>query len=303
MPRIERILCPVDFSETSRHAIEHAGAIAGWYGARLNVLHVYSPIFMPVPGLPAPTNRVPDVERQRVHDEAEAFVRASGIADVDLDVCVAIGQPVAVVLERAATLATDLIVMGTHGASGFEHLILGSVAEKVLRRAPCPVLTVPPRAHATARLPFRRILCAVDFSEWSTAAVELASSLARESSADLELLHVVEWPWEEPPAPAFSELPAEQASALLEFRRYLVTGATRRLESLVSDAVRDRCSVTVQVVHGKPYVQLLRVAAETGADLIVLGVHGRNSIDRALFGSTTDQVVRRATCAVLTVRK
>ena len=76
MPRIERILCPVDFSETSRHAIEHAGAIAGWYGARLNVLHVYSPIFMPVPGLPAPTNRVPDVERQRVHDEAAAFVRA-----------------------------------------------------------------------------------------------------------------------------------------------------------------------------------------------------------------------------------
>ena len=108
MPRIERILCPVDFSETSRHAIEHAGAIAGWYGARLNVLHVYSPIFMPVPGLPAPTNRVPDVERQRVHDEAAAFVRASGIADVDVDVCVGIGQPVAVVLERAATLATDL---------------------------------------------------------------------------------------------------------------------------------------------------------------------------------------------------
>jgi nucleotide-binding universal stress UspA family protein len=116
-------------------------------------------------------------------------------------------------------------------------------------------------------------------------------------------MHVVEWPWDEPPAPAFSDLPAEQASALLEFRRYLVSGATRRLESLVSDAVRDRCVATVQVAHGKPYVQLLRVAAETGADLLVLGVHGRNSIDRALFGSTTDQVVRRATCAVLTVRK
>jgi len=253
--------------------------------------------------LPPPTDRVPDVERQRVHGETAAFVRASGIAGVDVDVCVGVGQPVAVVLERAATLATDLIVMGTHGASLFEHLLLGSVAEKVLRRASCPVLTVPPRAHATARLPFKRVLCAVDFSEWSTAAVELASSLARESSADLELLHVVEWPWDEPPPPAFSELPAEQASALLEFRRYLVRGATRRLESLVSDGVRDRCSATVQVVHGKPSVQLLRVAAETGADLLVLGVHGRNPIDRALFGSTTDQVVRRATCAVLTVRR
>jgi nucleotide-binding universal stress UspA family protein len=146
-------------------------------------------------------------------------------------------------------------------------------------------------------------LCAVDFSEWSTAAVELASSLARESRAEFELMHVVEWPWDEPPAPAFSELPAEQASALLEFRRYLVRGATRRLESLVSDAVRMAARSTVQVAHGKPYVQLLRVSCETGADLLVLGVHGRNSIDRALFGSTTEQVVRRATCAVLTVRK
>jgi nucleotide-binding universal stress UspA family protein len=88
---------------------------------------------------------VPDVERERVQDEAAAFVRASGIGGVDVDICVGVGQPVAVILERAATLATDLIVMGTHGAGGFEHLILGSVGsttDQVVRRATCAVLTV-----------------------------------------------------------------------------------------------------------------------------------------------------------------
>ncbi len=302
MPQISRVLCPIDFSEGSRHAVEQAGAIAKWYGARLCVLHVYSPIFMPVPGLPAPADRVPDSERLRVQDQAKAFVHACLDASTDSDVVVDVGQPARVILERSAQLPADLIVMGTHGASGFEHLILGSVTEKVLRKASCPVLTVPPRAHATSRFPFTRVLCAVDFSEWSSAALELASSLAQESGAALELLHVIEWPWDEPPSPAFAELPPAQAEALIEFRRYLVKGATSRLESLVTDAVRDRCSVTVQVAHGKPYLQLLHVAGDTGADLIVLGVHGRSPLDLAVFGSTTNQVVRRATCPVLTLR-
>lgn len=302
MPRISRILCPIDFSETSRHAAEQAIAIAAWYRARLTALHVYRPLFMPVPGLPAPADRVSAFELQRVHEETKRFVQA-GQSVVDVDVAVDAGEPAAHILERASTLPADLIVMGTHGASGFEHLILGSVTEKVLRKATCPVVTVPPHAHATSVFPFRRVLCAVDFSEWSSAALDLASSLAQESGAALDLLHVLEWPWEEPPPPAFAELMKEQADALIEFRRYLVTTATQRLESLASDAVADRCAVTVRVAHGKPYVEVLRMAADLSADLIVLGVHGRNPIDLALFGSTTNQVVRRATCPVLTLRR
>jgi len=155
----------------------------------------------------------------------------------------------------------------------------------------------------TSRSPFQRIVCAVDFSEWSSAALNLESSLAQESGGALHLVHVLEWPWEEPPPPAFAELPDEQAAALSEFRRYLVTSATNRLESLASEVAGDRSAATVHVAHGKPYVQLLRVAAVLGADLIVLGVHGRNPIDLAVFGSTTNQVVRRATCPVLTLRR
>ena len=300
MPSINRVLCPIDFSEGSTHALEQAAAVASWYNARLIAMYVYSPL-VPVPGFPV--GHVPEPELQRVRDEATAFVESVLTARIAVDVLVDVGQPVRSILGRVAGLPADLIVMGTHGASGFERLLLGSVTEKVLRKATCPVLTVAPRAHVTSRLPLARVLCAVDFSEWSIAAVELASSLAQRSGATLQLLHVVEWPWEEPPPPIFADLPREQAAALFEFRRYVATSATSRLESLVPAGTRDRCAVTTRISHGKPYVEILRVAADDNADLIVLGVHGRRSIDMAMFGSTTNQVVRRATCPVVTLRR
>ena len=303
MQPITRILCPVDFSETSRRAIEQAAAIAGWYGARLTALHVYVPSFAPIPGLPELTDRVSERELQRVRDETTAFCDVARTLGTPVDVAVEVGHAAVQILECAGALSADLIVMGTHGASGFEHLVLGSVTEKVLRKAICPVLTVPPCGQATSRFPFTRVLCAVDFSDWSFAALDLAASLAQESGAALDLVHVLEWPWPEPPPPSFAELPQEQAAALVEFRRYLVTTASSRLESLASDRIGHRCAVTIRVLHGKPYVQILRTAVDVQSDLIVLGVHGRNPLDLTLFGSTTNQIVRRANCPVLTLRR
>jgi nucleotide-binding universal stress UspA family protein len=303
MVTITRILCPVDFSEASQHAIKHALAIARWYKASISALHVYSPMFMPVPGRPDPGDRVPDVELTRVRAETTAWIATARAADdVGVDVLVEVGQPARHIIDLASSLPADVIVMGTHGASGFEHLVLGSVTEKVLRKARCPVLTVPPQAQAISKLPFRRLLCAVDFSDSSLSALELACSLTKESDAALTVLHVVEWPWQEPPPPVLKELPPDQATALAEFRRYLEKSATERLKALMPEAVRDRGATVRRVAHGKSYVEILRVAAEDSADLIVMGVHGRNAADLMLFGSTTNQVVRRATCPVLTVR-
>ena len=300
MTSINRVLCPIDFSEGSTHALEQAAAVARWYKASVTALHVHSPQ-VPAPGLPV--DDAHDPELRRVRNEAIAFVESAPVVGSTVDVIVDVGEPVPSILERAAGLPADLIVMGTHGANGFQRLLLGSTTEKILRTATCPVMTVPPRAHVTSRLPFARVLCAIDFSEWSVVAGELAASLAQQSSAALELQHVIEWPWEEPPPPVFADLPREQAAALVEFRRYLTVSATSRLESLVPAGTRDRCAVTTRISHGKPYVEILRVAADEGADLIVLGVHGRRPIDLALFGSTTNQVVRRATCPVVTLRR
>jgi nucleotide-binding universal stress UspA family protein len=303
MSDIKRILCPVDFSETSTHAVEHAVALAGWYKAQITGLHVYDPLFTPIPGLPLPEDRVvPAVEMQRVRNETTRCFQSATAAGTAVDIVVDIGPPVAQILEQAARLPADVIVMGTHGSSGFEHLVLGSVTEKVLRKAPCAVLTVPPRARTTSTLPFRRLLCAIDFSDSSLAALALARSLARESHAALTLLHVVEWPWHEPPPPSLDELPAEQGAALAEYRRYVEKSATERLEALLPGP-RDASTPATRLVHGKPYTEILRLAEAEGVDLIVMGVHGRNPLDMVLFGSTTNHVVRAALCPVLTLRR
>jgi nucleotide-binding universal stress UspA family protein len=179
MAPITRILCPVDFSEASEHAIEHAIAVASWYQASITALHVYNPIFMPVPGLPPPGSRASESELKRMHVETTRCFEGAIASGVDVDVIVDVGPPSARILDRSETAHSDLIVMGTHGASGFEHLLLGSVTEKVLRKARRPVLTVPPHAQAISTLPFRRLLCAVDFSAWSLRGLELTCSLAK----------------------------------------------------------------------------------------------------------------------------
>jgi nucleotide-binding universal stress UspA family protein len=300
--KITHVLCPIDFSDASEHAAEQAVTIARWYDARVTALHVYTPPVEIVPSLPDVSNRVPLSELERARDRALALFRPGGDGP-SVDLLIEPGYPPLEILRHAARLGVDLIVMGTHGASGFERVMLGSVTEKVLRKAACAVLTVPPRTHSTSRFPFTEVLCAIDFSAWSSAALAFASSLAFEAGATLTLLHVVEWPWLEPPPPPFEELPREQAVALAEFRRYAETSAIRRLESLVpADASRE-CAFRCRVAHGKAYVEILRAAAEGKADLIVMGVHGRNPLDLTLFGSTTSHVVRRATCPVLTLRR
>lgn len=296
---IRQILCPIDFSDASAHAVDHAVALARWYGARITALYVDAVAHAEVLDVPAVTL---EAEKQRLQERAAAFCQAATAAGVPVDVRVVSGHAVTGILDLAASLPADLIVMGTHGVSGFQHLVLGSVTEKVLRRAGCRVLTVPPRAQATSTLPFTRLLCAVDFSEPSLEAVRFAGSLATEAGARLVLMHVIEWPWHEPPPPRLADLPPAQAAALADYRRDAETTATARLESIASSDVPQGAAVVVRVRHGKPYEQLLVEAREGGVDLIVLGVHGRSALDLGVFGSTANQLVRAATCPVLTVR-
>jgi len=212
------------------------------------------------------------------------------------------GQPAAEILNAASTLPADAIVMGTHGSGGFEHLVLGSVAEKVLRKATCPVFTVPPAAQFAAEAPFKRLVCAVDFSEWSLAALDEACAIGEESRGAVTAVHVIEWPWHESQSADLEGIPEEQAKALADYRRYQETMARSRLDRTIVEVGRTRCPVDAKVAHGKAYVEILCAAERLRADLIVLGVHGRSSLDVFFFGSTTHQVVRRAPCPVLTLR-
>jgi|SoiMethySBSTD1v2_1073268.scaffolds.fasta_scaffold00895_14 nucleotide-binding universal stress UspA family protein len=295
MVNITRILCPIDFSEFSRHALDYAAGIARWYGARITTLHVVplEPVTPPTgSGLYPPLALTPD-DLQQYREELTTCAGVGGVDAVDIEV--AQGSVSGEIVRFANELPADLLVMGTHGRSGFDRLMLGSVTEKVLRKVSCPVLTVP--AHAPDDIPapiFRRVLCAVDFSPPSLVALALAQSIAGEAAANLCVMHVLE------PVSVFDPVVAvgsESAVTVDDARRE----ARDRLDRLVRDDTRAFTDVQEVVASGKAYREILRAASEQRSDLIVLGAHGTR-LGLPAFGSTTNQVVRQATCPVLTVR-
>jgi nucleotide-binding universal stress UspA family protein len=298
---ITRILWPVDFSEYSRHALHHAVAVARWYGATITALHVHS-AFRVVGNVAESAMIDYDVltpaEQQRLASEVRRFVDQNGPQDVPVDVVVETGDTARRILETAAGMPADLVVMGTHGRSGFVRLVLGSVTEKVLRQAACPVMSVPrgtPDATPTPPL-FKRILCPIDFSDCSLHALRYAMSLAQEADARLIALHVTEFP------PASTELVPVPLVDLDEYRKQYEQESRERLEQAIPETVRAYCHVDTRVTAGSPYREILHLAAEQQVDLIVMGVRGSGGLDRLFFGSTTNHVVRQASCPVLTLR-
>jgi nucleotide-binding universal stress UspA family protein len=250
-------------------------------------------------GLAASLALVPtDVELVQRHLDAFARTAVAAVPNGDsvrVETQIAEGSTVGEIVRLVDSQAADLLVMATHGRSGFERLILGSVTEKMLRKSPCPLLTVPPRAEPPPAGvdPFRRILCAVDFSPSSLRALRFAESLAEQADAELAVMHVIEPASVLEPVPAVEpgQTPGAVARAVVE---------QRLREAIASDA-RTYSRVTEVIAHGKPYVQILREAGARGTGLIVLGAHGGH-FGLPTFGSTTNHVVREAGCPVLTVR-
>ena len=197
---LKHILCPVDFSECSRQAFDQAVAIARRHGADLTVLHVL-PVPSAVPALPyGPEGPGPfgfeTVTRGRALAELKRFLATEDGVGVPVHYeTVEASNVYKEILQQASVTAADLVVMGTHGRSGFDYLVLGSVAEKTLRTSPAPVLIVPPlnpEGLPADRGPVRSVLCAVDFSQDSALALEYAVSIVRHAAGRLTLLHVVE---------------------------------------------------------------------------------------------------------------
>jgi nucleotide-binding universal stress UspA family protein len=311
MVAISNILCPVDFSPFSRNALQHGAQLAGWFQATLSVVYVYPPPAAPPPvlfgGLPGPVDIEPlpalTVSPERLHDDMTArlttFTTSVDLSRVQTRLHARPGRAVEGILDEAAATPCNLIVLGTHGHSGLDRLALGSVTEKVLRKARCPVLTVPPSVGETpgeALYIFKRILCAVDFSEASLKALEYALALAKEADAELVLLHVIEGMadvqhWQQPTNPS-----------ILEYLRLSEQHALAQLRQVVPQDAHVWCKPKEVLLTGKPYREILRVAHDEDVHLIVMGVHGRNPVDLMFFGSTTNHVVRTATCPVLTLK-
>jgi nucleotide-binding universal stress UspA family protein len=298
MIRIGRIVCPVDTSPFSARALRHASALASWYRAELTALAVLPPpvealLASELPGAwPLDLRGLVELNEQELRSFVSKATGAPGTRIVTTR-----GPVVQEILRIATALTADLLVLGTHGHGGFDQLLLGSVTERVLRRAPCPVMTVPSLANGDPAdvVEVKTIVCGIDFSDASARALDYARSVARRAGSRLVLLHALEW---------FAEAPQKLTGHfnVPEFRQALEHDARARLEALAQRDAGSPVETDIVVGYGKAYVELLRVAAEREADLVVLGVRGAGAVDLLLFGSTTEHVVRRARCPVLTVR-
>jgi nucleotide-binding universal stress UspA family protein len=305
MAEIKQILCPIDLSDTSRHALEHAFAFARWYRARVTVLHVLdAPLplapptgVMPPTGVPVDVSALPLLRPEDVTEDVRRFTSSTHGADPSVaDFVVVEGSPVREIVRQADDSRTDLLVMGTHGRSGFEALFLGSVTEKVLRSTHVPVLTVPPAVERVESVVYKTILCPIEFSDPSTRALEYALTLAEETGARVILLHVVEQMVDAPQAGELSPFSLEQ------YRQQLEEDAQVRLRSAVPDEARVWCTPEERVLSGKAYRVILDIAQQERVEVVVMGVHGKGALNRRLFGSTTHHVIREARCPVLTLR-
>lgn len=298
-PQFQRILCPTDFSHFSAQALRHALALARQFGSRLKVVHVIPQLFPDGESLyaSAPWLTTPEI-RQRVNEEMKAFLEPLRVARINHEIEIREGDPWREIVAAADEMAADLAVLGTHGRGGLDRLFLGSVAEKLVRRLPCPVLSVSHEEGRTWAAPglITRVVCATDFSPISTSAFRRAVGLARRFKAELTLLHVVE------NLPDFGDPTYVPILNIGPLRDDLDQGATTRLKALIAEAGDLAAKIEPKVAFGRAYKEVLRCAVEERADMLVIGAQGHGIFEHMFFGSNAQHVIRGATCPVLTVR-
>jgi nucleotide-binding universal stress UspA family protein len=286
-----KILCPTDFSPGAERALRTAARLANETGAELVIAHSwYIPPSAYTLEAPFPGEVVQEIvdDAQRGLDTAVRQAAAAGVTRVSGKLLT--GAPWVEIVNALEQEACDLCVIGTHGRTGLSRILLGSVAEKVIRHAPCSTLAVRPDGELK---PFSHALVPTDFSASAEHAVELATELVQPEGS-ITLLHIV-------------ELPVRFSGEIWdpELARELDKRAAVRLEQTAATLrTHGRHRVDVRTRIGYPGAQALAALdADPAIDLVVMGSHGRTGIKRALLGSVAEKVVRHARCPVLVVRK
>jgi len=297
MVSIDRILCPIDFSDFSLDALRHGVRLAQWYAAQLTLFHVYQVSrAVSVEGI---HNAIPvfaDVDPNKLAEDVRRFAAPLlGPSAQNVDVVVSPGDAAKEIRTEAERVPYDLLILGTHGRSGFERLFLGSVTEKVLRSTRVPVLTIPPPVREPGSPLYKTILCPLEFSPPSIRALEYALSLAKEADARLILLHVIDDVLGDAGAQTLGHL------SVAEYYHHVEQDAVARLRAVVPDEARVWSRPEERVVKGRAHHEILKVVADEHVGLVVMGVQGKGVVNRLVFGSTTHRVIREAGCPVLTL--
>lgn len=280
---MQRILVPTDFSRHADAALSHAVRFAHAFDGEVHLLTVQVPF--------GPTSPLID----EFPDETEARNELMRLPTGDVPDVRMVRRGITVgptVIDYAEENEIDLIVMGSHGRRGVPRLLLGSVAEEVLRASPCPVLIVHAEAAgAPEALTYERILVPVDFSPMTGRQIEVATILARRFSARLELVHSID-----PPTMPDFYMPA--GTLVLDMKNVTAT-VHERLDAL-AEPLRGDIDVSTHILVGRAVREISRRARH--ADLLVMPTHGHSGLDRALLGSVAEGVLRRTDCPVYAFR-
>jgi nucleotide-binding universal stress UspA family protein len=300
MRAITRIVVPIDFSRGSLKAIPYALAISRRFGAEVHLIHVIDTTqYLPPTVLMWPAaSRIEWNAHVRKELDAVALKFAK-FGEITLHAPLE-GPAQEQICQTARHLKADLIVIATHGYTGYKRAFLGSTAERVVQFSPCPVLVVR-KTYAGAngengwkdRIAFRlgKILVPIDFSRFSEATFDLGAALARDLQAKISLLHVLK-----PPVYPFGD------------RQTFLPGAaiSKEMRKGVGKHMRAMCEkagvrASVQVLKGSPAPTICEYAHCQNVDLIIISTHGRSGLSHVLIGSVAERVVRHAECPVLVV--
>lgn len=274
----QTVLFSTDFSDRDQAAFSAACDLALKAGARLLVLHVQDPRY---PAQSKATRKDPNVEFTRYVPED---------LGVNFDHVVKVGDPAEQILNVAEQENVNIIVLGTHGRSGLSRAFAGSVAEKVLRNADAPVMTVRDSVTSLNRHDTPRVLVPVDFSVYGYAAMDYATKLALAIGAEISIVHVDE---------SDTAVADQFSNSLPEWNDY-ARNIWGQLKTFAPSS--EKVNVTHKLLKGDAATAISDYANGHNFDFIVLGTHGRSGLGRAIMGSVAESVVRNSNCSVIAVK-
>ena len=283
---IHNVLIATDFSHYSNQALNFGLDLTHAYHAKASIVFVVPGDEFMVAGAEAYAVAKEAAHRDLLELKHELRKKFAYIEGKDYQLFLLEGDVAQAILDFSRQNKSDLIVVGTHGRSGLGKMLIGSVAERVFRHSPVPVLTLGPHLHRRAKAGApTNILVPVDFTPTSERAAHYAVALARQHDATLTMLHVIErWPTKEQ---------SDQEHVTQDLRD--------KLESLISQEAKGlRCSFRVEV--GQVVEKVLYTAGAVEADLVVMGVRPRTGLLNPVMWPHAYQIVREAGCPVLTVR-
>ena len=295
MTTIRRIVYATDLSSVSEPAWYEARRLGLLFGAEILLLHVSPPPFvLPTEGY-FPADLYEQLLQSTRRAAEEGFDRLLGsVAGSGLKVRMRVeeGPPAPRILEVVTEEAADLLVVGTHGRAGLQRALIGSVADRLVRQATCPVLTVRPIPGSKPRPEIRRICYATDFSPTSRAAWPWVVAIASAAGAEVDLVHVTFEPVTDP------HMSAETIGRMAQL---LDDQGRMEVERFLEGSTLSRERIHVRVTRGIADEQIVHSAQEHAADLIVMGTHGWSGVVRWMLGSVAQGVIQTAPCPVLTI--